>query len=89
MSYNWKYDGHNDDTTKIHSIYCARIIQRFPPIYIWLIKLKDGTEKVIDAYSKEDFEHAEDIKAFEYSKQNAADLNTKELEKYFKMSSNS
>ena len=89
MSYNWKYDGHNDSNTKIQSIYCSRVIQRFPPIYVWLIKLKDGTEKVIDAYTTKDFEHEEDLKAFEYSKKNSSYLNTKELEKYFKMISNS
>ena len=89
MSNTWKYDGHSDNTTKIESIYCSRIIKQFPPLYIWLILLKDGTEKVIDAYTKADFEHDEDIKAFERAKLNSSELNTNELEKYSKMTSNS
>lgn len=78
MSHRWVYNGHQDETTKIRSIYCSKIIHANPKSYIWVVKTRDE-ERSLNLYKVTDFDHPEDIKAFNYALTNSNALQEKEL----------
>lgn len=81
MSHQWIYSGHQDESTKIKSIYCSKIVQNISKSYIW--RLKTATEdKSLSLYNVNDFQHPQDIKAFNYAVANSNALEQKEMNKY-------
>lgn len=86
MSASWMYQGHQDAETKIASIYCSKILQSFPPIFVWTIVFKDGTERPLGTYKETDFDHEEDKKAYNYAVENSSKLIDAELNKFYELS---
>jgi hypothetical protein len=82
MSHRWIYNGHQDETTKILSIYCSKIIQSVPKSYIWVLKTRTE-ERSLNLYKVTDFDHPEDIKAFDYALINSNALQEKELATFY------
>jgi hypothetical protein len=85
MSYQWIYNGHEDETAKIVKIYCSRIVPTVPVTYMWLVKTKNGEERSLNSYKESDFDNAEDMKAFNYALTNSSQLDKKELQKYLEL----
>jgi hypothetical protein len=85
MSYQWIYNGHEDETAKIVKIYCSRIVPTVPVTYMWLVKTKNGEERSLNSYKESYFDNAEDMKAFNYALTNSSQLDKKELQKYLEL----
>lgn len=81
MSHKWIYSGHQDEGTKIKSIYCSKILQNISKSYIWILKTTTE-EKSLSLYNVSDFQHPQDIKAFNYAVANSNALEQKEMNKY-------
>jgi len=85
MSSHWKYDGHEDKSTQIRSIYCSKVIHNVPPVFIWMVVLEGGIERSLGSFHESDFLHEEDKKALNYALKNFEALNQKELDKYYNL----
>jgi heme-binding NEAT domain protein len=82
MSHKWIYSGHQDESAKIKSIYCSKIVQHVSKSYIWSLKTT-SEEKLLSSYNLTDFQHPQDIKAFNYAIANSNALEEKEMNNYF------
>jgi hypothetical protein len=77
MSVNWSYTGHTNTETLISSIYCSKVINNLPPVYIWMVVLKSGIEQSVGAFKETDFTHEEDRLALRKANENILSLNEK------------